>query len=96
MVSAVIAAVFGVGQAWLLKKTLFAVTGGNYTSAVVFLIIKFILYGGALAVLMMFFSSYVINCLLGYAAGLPLCVAAWFLYKTLRSGDGKNESNNNN
>ena len=59
------------------------------------------LYGAAAALLVFVFPKSLYACLIGYAAGLPLAVVGWFIYYTVRtqrvkSGDDKNESNNNN
>ncbi|MGN0492530.1 MAG: hypothetical protein ACI4F7_02690 [Acutalibacteraceae bacterium] len=101
MAGAVIAFVFGVLQAFLLKVTLFSFTEGNYQKAAVFMIVKLLAYGAAALLLVFLFSDYVIGCVIGYAAGLPVTVTVWFIINTLRaknadSGDGKNEGNNNN
>ena len=47
MAGAVIAFVFGVLQAFLLKVTLFSFTEGNYRKAAVFMILKLAFYGAA-------------------------------------------------
>ena len=62
---------------------------------------KFITYGAAAILLVFLFSDYIINCVIGYGAGLPVAVAVWFIINTIRgknadSGDGKNEDSNNN
>ena len=101
MVGALIAFIFGILQAFLLKNTLFSFTAGNYQKAALFLTVKFIAYGAAALILIFLFSDYVISCVIGYAAGLPAAVTVWFIINTLRaknaaSGDGKNEDSNNN
>lgn len=101
MAGAVIAFAFGILQALLLKTTLFSFTVGNYQKAALFLIVKLIAYGAAALVLVFLFRDYVINCVIGYGAGLPAAVTVWFIINTLRaknadSGDGKNEDSNNN
>ena len=65
------------------------------------MLIKLLLYGAATALLVFVFPKSLYACLIGYAAGLPLAVVGWFIYYTVRtqrvkSGDDKNESNNNN
>lgn len=101
MAGAVIAFAFGILQALLLKTALFSFTAGNYQKAALFLIVKFIAYGGAAILLVFLFRDYVISCVIGYAIGLPAAVTVWFIINTLRaknadSGDGKNEDSNNN
>ena len=101
MAGAVIAFAFGILQAFLLKSTLFSFTAGNYQKAAVFLIVKFVTYGAAALLLVFLFSDSVINCVIGYGAGLPAAVTVWFTVNTLRTknadlGDGKNEDSNNN
>ncbi|MEE1239969.1 MAG: hypothetical protein UHO61_08605 [Acutalibacteraceae bacterium] len=101
MAGAIIAFAFGILQAFLLKSTLFSFTAGNYQKAALFLIVKFITYGAAAILLVFLFSDYIINCVIGYGAGLPVAVAVWFIINTIRgknadSGDGKNEDSNNN
>lgn len=101
MAGAVIAFAFGILQVFLLKGTIFSFTSGNYQKAALFLIVKFISYGGAAILLVFLFSEYIINCAVGYAIGLPAAVTVWFIINTLRaknadSGDGRNEDSNNN
>ena len=85
----------------MLKSSLSSFTSGNYTKAVALVLIKLFLYGAASALLVFVFPKLLYACLIGYAAGLPLAVVGWFIYYTVRtqrvkSGDDKNESNNNN
>lgn len=85
----------------MLKSALSSFTSGNYTKAVALVLIKLFLYGVASALLVFVFPKLLYACLIGYAAGLPLAVVGWFIYYTVRtqrvkSGDDKNESNNNN
>ena len=85
----------------MLKSALSSFTSGNYTKAVALVLIKLFLYGAATALLVFVFPKLLSACLIGYAAGLPLAVVGWFIYYTVRtqrvkSGDDKNESNNNN
>ncbi len=101
MAAGIIAAVFGAAEAVLLKKTLGFFTSGEYTAAVAFALIKLLLYGAALPVLVFLFPAHIIECVIGYAAGLPLSVMFFFILNTINagkasSGDGKNESGNNN
>ena len=101
LAGAVIAFVFGVLQAFLLKLTLFSFTEGNYQKAAVFMILKLIAYGAAAMLLVFLFSDYVISCVIGYAIGLPVTVTVWFIINTLSAkcaatGDGENEGSNNN
>ena len=101
LIAALFAFIFGVLQAFLLKITLFSFTAGNYQKAALCLLVKLIAYGAAALLLVFLFSDYVIGCVVGYAAGLPVTVTAWFIINTLRaknaaSGDGKNEDSNNN
>ena len=95
-----IAFIFGIAEALMLKSALSSFTSGNYTKAVALVLIKLLLYG-ATALLVFVFPKSLYACLIGYAAGLPLAVVGWFIYYTVRtqrvkSGDDKNESNNNN
>ena len=101
MVSGAIAFVFGIAEALLLKNMLFSFTSGNYMRAAVIMLVKLLLYGAAAILLVFFFSDYVINCVIGYALGLPAAVTVWFIINNLRaknadSGDGKNENIDNN
>lgn len=96
-----IAFIFGIAEALMLKSALSSFTSGNYTKAVALVLIKLFLYGVASALLVFVFPKLLYACLIGYAAGLPLAVVGWFIYYTVRtqrvkSGDDKNESNNNN
>ena len=96
-----IASVFGIAEALMLKSALSSFTSGNYTKAVALVLIKLMLYGAASVLLVFVFPKLLYACLIGYAAGLPLAVVGWFIYYTVRtqrvkSGDDKNESNNNN
>lgn len=96
-----IAFIFGIAEALMLKSALSSFTSGNYTKAVTLVLIKLLLYGAATALLVFVFPKSLYACLTGYAAGLPLVTVGWFIYYTLRtqrvkSGDDKNESNNNN
>ena len=96
-----IAFIFGIAEALMLKSALSSFTSGNYTKAVTLVLIKLLLYGAATALLVVVFPKSLYACLTGYAAGLPLATVGWFIYYTLRtqrvkSGDDKNESNNNN
>ena len=96
-----IAFIFGIAEALMLKSALSSFTSGNYTKAVTLVLIKLLLYGAATALLVFVFPKLLYACLTGYAAGLPLATVGWFIYYTLRtqrvkSGDDKNESNNNN
>ena len=96
-----IAFVFGIAEALMLKSALSSFTSGNYTKAVVLVLVKLLLYGVASVLLVFVFPKLLYACLIGYAAGLPLAVVGWFIYYTVRtqrvkSGDDKNESNNNN
>ena len=98
-VGGLIAFIFGIAEALMLKSALSSFTSGNYTKAVALVLIKLFLYGAASALLV--FAKLLYACLIGYAAGLPLAVVGWFIYYTVRtqrvkSGDDKNESNNNN
>ncbi len=97
-ISGTVSFLFGVFQALLLKKMLFSLTGGNPVKACFFLLAKFILYAGALALLVFRFSQYTVVCAVGYAAGLPLMVLLFFAYKTFGAktdfGDGQNENHN--
>ena len=101
MAAGIIAAVFGAAEAGFLKKTLGFFTSGEYTAAVAFALIKLLLYGAALPVLVFLFPAHIIECVIGYAVGLPLSVMFFFILNTINagkasSGDGKNESGNNN
>lgn len=101
MVSGLIAFVFGIAEALLLKTALFSFTSGNYNKAVGIVLVKLLLYGAGTALLVFVFPEKLYACLIGYAAGLPLAAVCWFIYYTLhtkgvKSGDDKNESNNNN
>ena len=85
----------------MLKSALSSFTSGNYTKAVTLVLIKLFLYGTASTLLVFVFPKLLYACLIGYAAGLPLAVVGWFIYYTVRtqrvkSGDDKNESNDNN
>ena len=96
-----IAFIFGIAEALMLKSALSSFTSGNYTKAVTLVLIKLFLYGAAAVLLVFVFPKLLYACLIGYAAGLPLAVVGWFIYYTVRtqrvkSGDDKNESNNNN
>ena len=96
-----IAFIFGIAEALMLKSALSSFTSGNYTKAVTLVLIKLLLYGAAAVLLVFVFPKSLYACLIGYAAGLPLATVGWCIYYTVRtqrvkSGDDKNESNNNN
>lgn len=101
MVSGAIALVFGITEALLLKNMLFSFTSGNYMKAAVIMIVKLLLYGAAAILLVFLFSDYLINCVIGFALGLPAAVTVWFIINTFRaknadSGDGRYENSDNN
>ena len=96
-----IAFIFGIAEAVMLESALSSFTAGNYTRAGALVLIELLLYGAATALLVFVFPKSLYACLIGYAAGLPLAVVGWFIYYTVhtqrvKSGDDKNESNNNN
>lgn len=101
MISVLIAFAFGVLEAFVLSKILFAVTSGDYVKAIIFMLIKFATYAVAIALLLLFFSQCIINCAIGYSVGLPIVTIVWFAHKIshgkgVKSGDDQNEHNNNN
>lgn len=101
LIGFVIALAFGFLEAFLLKKMLNSFTAGSYTAAAGFMTAKLLLYGAALPVLVLLFGSHITECLIGYTVGLPVAVAAMFVYNTIKtkkpySGDDRHESDNNN
>ena len=101
MIGGSVAFVFGAVQALLLKNLLFSFTAGNYAKATVMLFIKLITYAAAASLLVFVFDEHIISCAVGYTVGLPVTVAAYFIYGTVKgrsshSGDGKNENTDDN
>lgn len=101
MISGVIAFAFGVFEAFVLSKILFAVTTGDYAKAVIFILIKFATYAAAIVVLFLLYFQCIISCAIGYAVGLPVVIVIWFAHKMSlgkgdKSGDDRNGHNNNN
>ena len=55
----------------------------------------------AASLLVFVFDGYIISCAVGYTIGLPVTVAAYFIYGAVKgrsshSGDGKNENTDDN
>ena len=101
MISGSVAFIFGALQALLLKSLLFSFTAGNYAKAAVMLFIKLITYAAAASLLVFVFDKHIISCAVGYTIGLPVTVAAYFVYGAVKgrsshSGDGKNENTDDN
>ena len=101
MISGSVAFIFGALQALLLKSLLFSFTSGNYAKAAVMLFVKLITYAAAASLLVFVFDGYIISCAVGYTIGLPVTVAAYFIYGTVKcrsshSGDGENENTDDN
>lgn len=101
MIGGSVAFIFGAVQALLLKNLLFSFTAGNYAKAAVMLFIKLITYAAAASLLVFVFDEHIISCAVGYTVGLPVTVAAYFIYGTVKgrsshSGDGKNENTDDN
>ena len=101
MIGGSVAFIFGAVQALLLKNLLFSFTAGNYAKAAVMLFIKLITYAAAASLLVFVFDKHIISCAVGYTVGLPVTVAAYFIYGTVKgrsshSGDGKNENTDDN
>lgn len=102
MAAGLAAAAFGAIEAVLLKKALNRFTAGKYTAAVALTLIKLLLYASAIPVLVFVFPSHIIECVIGYAVGLPASVTFCFIFNTIKnaekasSGDDQNESGNNN
>ena len=101
MISGSVAFIFGALQALLLKSLLFSFTTGNYAKAAVMLFIKLITYAAAASLLVFVFDKHIISCAVGYTIGLPVTVAAYFIYGTVKgrsshSGDGENENTDDN
>lgn len=101
MIGGSVAFIFGAVQALLLKNLLFSFTAGNYAKAAVMLFIKLITYAAAASLLVFVFDEHIISCAVGYTVGLPVMVAAYFIYGTVKgrsshSGDGKNENTDDN
>lgn len=101
MISGSVAFIFGALQALLLKNLLFSFTAGNYAKAAVMLFVKLITYAAAASLLVFVFDDFIISCAVGYTVGLPVTVAAYFIYGTVKgrnsySGDGKNENTDDN
>ena len=63
-----IAFVFGIAEALMLKSALSSFTSGNYTKAVTLVLIKLLLYGAAAVLLVFVFPKSLYACLIGYAA----------------------------
>lgn len=80
MLAFIIAMLFGTVQMFVLSILLRSVTSGNIKTVIKALLVKLALYGAAIAVLLLKFPESIINCACGYAAGLPLSAAAYFIY----------------
>ncbi len=76
----IIALLFGVLQAFLLKGLLFAITEGNSKKTVGLFLLKFACYGIAAALLMTLFFRDITYCLCGFAVGMPITAIALFVY----------------
>ena len=87
MVAGCVAFIFGAVQALLLKNLLFYFTAKNYAKAAVVLFLKFITYAAAASLLVFVFGEHIISCAVGYTVGLPVTVATYFIYGTVK---GKN------
>lgn len=88
-ISGLISFFFGGLQAFLLRKTLFSLTAGSWPKALLFLLIKLVLYAIALTLLVLLFVRYAVPCAVGYALGLPLMVSVLFVVQTLRGSQLK-------
>lgn len=76
----IISLLFGVLQAFLLKRLLFAVTAGDKKKAVLVFLLKFLCYGTAIALLMAFFMRSLTYCMCGFAVGMPIAAISLFVY----------------
>lgn len=73
---------FAVAQILLLKNLLVSITSGLKKKAILFFLIKFVLYGIGIATFMYKFYGSIIYCILGFAAGMPLAAFVIFIYDT--------------
>lgn len=76
----IISLLLGVTQAVLLSLITGAVTSGNKRALILAFAVKFVLYAASIAVLMIFFLSFVVYCLCGYAAGLVVTAFIMFIF----------------
>ncbi len=82
MVAFTVSFLFSAGQTFLLKFIMDALTSGREKKSIKFFILKFILYGVAIALFMFKYLKYAVFCFCGFAAGMPLTAFALFIYST--------------
>lgn len=82
MTAFIVAVFFGILQTFLLNGLVGAVTSGNQKKMLLFLLVKFVTYGVAIALMMFKFFDYYLYCFCGFAAGMPLSAVLLFIYKT--------------
>ena len=71
---------FGGLQTFLLRRLMLAVTAGERKQTLKLVLIKFLCYGAAIALLVMKLLKYVMYCLCGFAAGMPISAFVMFIY----------------
>lgn len=96
MLAGIIAFAFGVFESIMLKRLLYSFTSGRYDKAITFLIIKLVSYAAAISILVFLFSSQLIAAAIGFTLGFPVMTVIWFIFKNLRKGDNRHETDNDN
>lgn len=80
MLAFIMAMLFGAVQMFVLSILLRSVTSGNIKAVIKSLLVKLALYSAAISILLLKFPENIINCACGYAAGLPISAAVYFIY----------------
>lgn len=88
---------FGAAQAFLLQKALSGILGTDFIKAMLFFLLKTVLYAAAAVLLVFCFRPYLFVCAIGFILGLPVMTACYFIYQTFckekkNSGGDQNEN----
>ena len=95
ILAGILSFLFGVWQAFLLKKALTSILGSDYMKAVMFFLIKMVFYAVAAVILVFWCRKYLVACAIGFGIGLPLMIMIYFVCKTLSVGGDQNENADN-
>ncbi len=80
MIIFIASALFGVLQTFLLRRLMLAVTSGEKKQVLKLTFIKFLCYGVGIALLVVKLLKYVMYCLCGFIAGMPISAFIMFIY----------------
>lgn len=75
-----ISAAIGAVQVFLLKNTLANITSGKKKKALLFLVLKFLIYAVSIATIVIDYSKYLLYCAFGFIAGMPFFAILMFIY----------------